>query len=98
MKQHTKFNFNHLTGQEIMIKFNKWLKGKRMKSRVTGQVHDSIIADVYKDELQPYLYMANKIMTRMLPKAWPWIIVPLKIEAEVAPLNGSWLDKEKVEL
>ena len=81
-----------------LIKLNKWLKEKKMRSRVTGQIHDSIIADVHKDELQPYLYMANKIMTRMLPKAWPWIIVPLKVEAEVVPLSGNWLDKKEIKL
>ena len=81
-----------------LIKLNKWLKEKKMQSRIIGQIHDSIIADVHKDELQAYLYMANKIMTRMLPKAWPWIIVPLKIEAGVVPLGGNWLDKKEVVL
>ena len=69
-----------------------------MRSRIVGQIHDSIVADVHKDELDDFLQRAKKIMTRMLPRAWKWLIVPLTVEAEVSPLGGSWFDKKEVEL
>lgn len=81
-----------------LIELNKWLKEHKMKTRIIGQIHDSIVADVAKEELSDYLYMANKIMTRILPRVWSWIIVPLEVEAEVSPIGGSWFDKQKVEL
>jgi hypothetical protein len=29
-----------------------------------------------------------------LPKHWPWVIVPLEVECEVAPRGESWYRKE----
>ena len=37
-------------------------------------------------------------MTQRLPQTWKWIDIPLEIEAEVAPLGGSWHDKEEMEI
>ncbi|MBW2309228.1 MAG: hypothetical protein JRG73_20085 [Deltaproteobacteria bacterium] len=79
-----------------LIRLNRWLKKKRMKTKIVGQIHDSIVADVAKSEREAYLAKSNKIMTQELPKAWPWIIVPLKVEAEAAPLGGAWIDKETI--
>jgi len=81
-----------------LIRLNNWLKKKRMRSRIVGQIHDSIVADVHKNELEDYLHMANKIMTQRLPKAWPWIIVPLEVEADVSPVGGSWYDKKEMKI
>jgi len=30
-----------------------------------------------------------------LPKVWPWIIVPLDVDADIYPVDGSWAEKEK---
>lgn len=81
-----------------IIRLNKLLKKKKMRSKVVGQIHDSIVADVHKKELDDYLQMVKKVMTVDLPKVWKWIIVPLEIEAEVAPLGGTWHQKKKVEI
>lgn len=81
-----------------LIRLNRWLKRNKMQTKLVGQIHDSIVADVHKDEKDDYLYMANKIMTERIRKAWPWIIVPLEVKAEVAPEDGSWFDKKEVEL
>jgi len=81
-----------------LIKLNAKMKRLKMRSLIIGQIHDSIVADVHKDELDDFLYLSNKIMTQTIRHAWKWIIVPLKVEAEVAPLGGSWFDKEKVEI
>jgi DNA polymerase I-like protein with 3'-5' exonuclease and polymerase domains len=69
-----------------------------MKTLIIGQIHDSIVADVPAEELEDFLELANYIMTVRLPEAWDWINVPLEIEAEVAPLNGSWADKKEMKL
>lgn len=81
-----------------LTQLNKWLKKNKMKTKIVGQIHDSIVADVHKDELEDYLVMAKEVMTRLLPKAWRWISVPLEVEAEVTPLDGSWFDKKEVPL
>ncbi len=79
-----------------LIKIVKWLKKKKMDSLIIGQIHDSIVADVHKSELTDYLVKIKKVMTKDVREAWPWIITPLEIEAEVGEKN--WFDKEEVEI
>jgi DNA polymerase I-like protein with 3'-5' exonuclease and polymerase domains len=66
-----------------------------MKTIIIGQIHDSIIADVYKGELKDYLHMSKKVMTEDIRKHWKWINVPLEIEAEVCDIDQSWNEKKK---
>jgi len=81
-----------------LIRIDRWLRKNRMKTRLTNEIHDSVIGDVYKPELEDYLGKLKEIMTVDLPRAWDWLIVPLEVEAEVAPLGGSWADKKGVEI
>lgn len=81
-----------------LIRMVKWLTRHKMRSKIVGQIHDSIIADVHLDELDDFLAKASEVMTVDLPATWKWIIVPIEVEAEVAPEGGSWHDKRKVEL
>ena len=79
-----------------LIKLNRWLKKKNMRTRIIGQIHDSIVAEVHESELERYLRKVQRILTYDLPRAWPWIIVPLTVETEVSPLGESWFDKKPV--
>lgn len=79
-----------------LIRLVRWLRESKMRSVVVGQIHDSIIADVHREELDDYLTKVRTIMTVDVRRAWPWIVVPLEIEAEVGEEN--WFDKRKVEL
>ncbi len=72
------------------------LKRRGMRSKIIAQIHDSILADVPEDEIHKFLVLAHRIMVIKLRKHWPWLITPLEIEAEVAPLNGNWHEKETV--
>jgi hypothetical protein len=29
---------------------------------------------------------------------WPWIIVPLEIGAEICPVDGSWAEKQELNI
>ena len=33
--------------------------------------------------------------TVKLPRIWKWIIVPLSVEVDVTPVDGSWADKKE---
>lgn len=77
-----------------LIRIQKLLTKYNMRSLIIGQIHDSINGDVYKKELRNYLEICNQVMTIDVRKHWPWIIVPLTIEAKVAPVGGSWYDIE----
>jgi len=81
-----------------LIRIQKLLKKYNMRSLIVGQIHDSIVADVCRKELKNYLEMCNKVMTIDIKKHWPFIITPIAIEAEVAPVGGNWFLKEKVKI
>jgi len=81
-----------------LIRIQKLLVKYKMKSLIIGQIHDSIVADVPKDERKTYLKIVNQVTTQDVIKHWPWINTPLEIEAESTPLNKSWFEKEKIDL
>jgi DNA polymerase I-like protein with 3'-5' exonuclease and polymerase domains len=67
-----------------------------MRSKIVGQIHDSIVADVHEEELEEFLKTAQQIMTKRIRKRFDWINVPLDVEAEVTPINGSWYEKKEI--
>ena len=69
-----------------------------MKSLIIGQIHDSIIMDIDPREREAVINIVRDIMTIQLRRHWDWIIVPIDIEAELSPVDGSWAEKEKVEI
>jgi DNA polymerase I-like protein with 3'-5' exonuclease and polymerase domains len=79
---------------QSLVWLNRELAKKGMQSLVIGQIHDSIVADVPERELAQYVALARKLMVDRLRKRWDWITVPLGIEVERSPVNGSWADKE----
>lgn len=68
---------------------------RNMKTLIVGQIHDSIVADVVPEELDDYLDICQKVMTVKLSRRWPWLIIPMKVEVEVAPVGASWAEKKK---
>lgn len=75
-----------------LIEMNDWLQRRRMKSLIVGQVHDSMLIDATPDELEAVLARVTRIITKDLPRAWPWIIVPLSVEIEGSREN--WYEKK----
>ena len=89
-----------------LIQLQRWLDRHKMRCRIINEVHDSLLLDCPKDELQDVLHAAVDIMTRRLRKAWDWIIVPLEVEVECSRENwwakrqwteqgGTWKEKVK---
>lgn len=78
-----------------LIQLQKWLVKYKMKTKIVGQIHDSIVSDIHGPEMQDYLDTAKYIITEALPKAWSWISVPLDVEVEIAPVGMSWFDKKE---
>jgi DNA polymerase I-like protein with 3'-5' exonuclease and polymerase domains len=70
------------------------LKRGKWRTKIFGQIHDSIVAYVHYKELNDYLGMANEIMCKKIRKVYPFIITSLEIEADVAPRGGTWNDKK----
>lgn len=81
-----------------LARIHRTLRRRKMKSMIVGQIHDSIVFDVVPEELEDLLDICRRIMTEDLLKAWDWIIVPLEIEVEVAPIDSSWFEKKETKL
>jgi len=74
-----------------LIQLQRWLVKGRMQSRIIGQIHDSIVADVHRDELDDYLAESRRIMTEDVKTAYPWVVTPMEIEVEMFETN--WFEK-----
>lgn len=78
-----------------LVRINRELKRRGMRSRVAGQIHDSIIGDVHVDELDDYLAIVHHYSTVAIRKAFPWLNVPLVVENEICPIGGTWFHKKE---
>lgn len=72
---------------------DKIMRKEKWKSRLIGQIHDSVIFDLYPAEKDHVLETIKRITTIELPKYWPWIIVPLEIDADLFEIDQSWASK-----
>lgn len=81
-----------------LIRVLQWVKEQLRATKIVGQIHDEIVSDAHPEELNKYLIAANKIMCHDIKDAWKWIIVPLKIDAEFAPVDKSWYEVEKIKI
>jgi DNA polymerase-1 len=80
------------------IQINKISIAEGWRSRLIGQVHDSMVLDVHPDELNHVASTIQRVTCKDLPKAWSWIIVPLEVEADLCPVDASWADKQPYKL
>lgn len=62
-------------------------------SKIVGQIHDSIIMDVNPRELKKVIKIMRCIMCHDICQKWDWITVPLDVDVEIHPVDGSWADK-----
>jgi DNA polymerase-1 len=81
-----------------LIRLQKWLRKHKMKTLIIGQIHDSVVLDAVPSELQDVLHKWKYIMEVELPRHWKWIIVPMVVEADVAPIDASWFAKEPYDI
>lgn len=79
------------------VQLTKELRRRKMKSKIVGQIHDSIVADVPIEEAALFIKLARHVMTKRIHKWAPWLIVPLQIEVEMIGEGMSWFDKTEVE-
>ena len=81
-----------------LIRISQLLKKYRMKTKLIGQIHDDAVSDTPDKELNNYIELALDVITVQLPKHWPWIITPMRVEIEVTPVDGSWYQKSTINI
>lgn len=74
----------------LLIQVDSLFTKYNFKTKIVGQIHDSLILDVYPYELADVYKVVKNIATRQIPKDFPWINVPINIDAELSDLDGSW--------
>jgi hypothetical protein len=80
------------------IEMDKLLLKLQFKSKLIGQIHDSMIFDVDPSELDTIVKLVRRVTCIDLPKAWKWINVPLDVEIEMCAVDSSWADKSKMKI
>lgn len=81
-----------------LTEVHKFIKENNYKSKIVGQIHDSMIFDMVPEERDIILKEALHIMTEKIKEHWPWIIVPLEADIECTPIDSSWYEKEGYEI
>ena len=79
-----------------LIRLMEEAKRDKWRSKIMGQIHDSIVWDADPDEMDHIIERTDEIGTKLILSEHPWINVPLKIDHEASPVNGSWFEKEAV--
>lgn len=80
------------------IEIDRISREENWDSRLINQVYDSMVVDAHPDELEHVAKTIHNVATIELPKAWPWIIVPLEIEADVCGVDEPWSEKKAFKL
>ena len=78
-----------------LIELEKAQRRERWDTKIIGQIHDSIILDVHPDEFTDVSNVIKCIMCNDVRQHWKWITIPLEIDFELHPVDGSWAEKIK---
>lgn len=81
-----------------LIQLNKEFVRLGMDTVIVNQIHDSLLFDVPMAELDDLCDLCVDIMTKKVANHWRWINVPLAIEIEATPEDGSWNEKQEIQL
>jgi DNA polymerase I-like protein with 3'-5' exonuclease and polymerase domains len=81
-----------------LIRLSKLLRKYKMKTKLIGQIHDDAVSDTPEKELDDYINLAMDVITKQLPKHWPWIITPMRVEVEATPVGGCWYEKKEYKI
>jgi uracil-DNA glycosylase family 4 len=79
-----------------LIEINKELKKRNMKTTIIGQIHDCCLFDCYPPEKELVKKLSIEIATQRIRKEWVWLNVPLILEFEETPIDGSWYGKKEI--
>jgi DNA polymerase-1 len=77
-----------------LIQMVDYIEKNNLQTRLVGQIHDSLVNDIHCDELKSYLKQAYNVMCVGTQQAYDFMLIPLEIEADIAPAGASWYEKE----
>ena len=80
------------------IEVDKISREEKWKTRLVGQIHDEMIFDTHPDELDHVLQTVKRIACQDIREEWPWIIVPLSVDAEICGIDRPWNEKKSINI
>jgi len=80
-----------------LIHINEIAIEEGWRTKIFGQIHDSILFDLYPDEEEHVIKTVNYIGTQKLRKTFNWIIVPMEIEYELTDIDQPWSTKQEID-
>lgn len=83
-----------------LTKVDAFIRKHKLKTKLIGQIHDSIILDMPKEEAYFVLKNVNKIVAD-LKNRFQWMVVPMEIEIELSQLKengGCFAEMEEYKL
>ena len=76
-----------------IIRLTKIAKEEGWKSRLIGQIHDSILTDVDNEETSHVVATIQRVMTEDVLPEHPWIVIPLISEVTITDVDKPWHTK-----
>ena len=80
-----------------LINVAKELSRRKLRTKIVGQIHDSMLFDLYPPERDEVIEIVNYYGTVKSREVFDWIRVPLKIDHEITPIDCPWKDKVDLE-
>ena len=59
----------------------------KLRSRIVGQIHDSMLCQVHLSEVAMFTTMLREVMVDWLRARWPWLITKMEIDIEASAEN-----------
>lgn len=80
------------------IRVNQKRREEEWRTKIPAEVHDSMMFDFAPKEVNHILKAVKHIAEVETRKHFEWINIPIKIEAELAPVGASWYDIKPYEV
>lgn len=82
-----------------LIQVTKKIKEQNLNSVIIGQIHDSMILDIFKEEKSQIIKIIKKVCEIDLNKEFDWLLVPMKVEMEISKTKedgGNFAEMEEL--
>lgn len=80
----------------VLTRLQEWLTANGMRSKIIGQIHDSIVMDIHRTELDDVLHRVSWLIRVGIRQTWDWIVLALEAEATISTEN--WFLKDELPL
>lgn len=81
--------FNIMLG--ALTQLQDWLTANNKKSKICGQIHDSMILSLEPDEVKEVVTKAKWFMEEWSRETYKFITIPLRADVDISPtIGGDW--------